>query len=628
LVNGVTYYYKLEDIETTGRTKLHGPVSATPAAGASRSEESSSPAAMIFGEPSTSSLRVLAQSPREIVLELATGGFRAEPQANGSVRLSIPGFSEDSQPGSPLLPVKRSWIPIEGARSVAVVSVHAEDVELFSSLRPMAADSPEIVASPRGTVRAGRRSRREGGAFRGEGLYPQDAARILEVGFQGDERKARVELSPLRWNRSTGELALARRLVVRLALSGRERSEHRETRGHRRREVTHRLVAREAGLYGTSYEELFGSGRRRASAASSVRLSRLGDAVPFHLEPDGERFGPGSMLYFVSEGASMSPYGNEAVYELESGAGGVRMPVVSASPQGSAVAFYWQEVSREENRYYQAGLLDADDLWLWDVLLAPVSPVRKSFPFEVSALAATGEPSRLSVRLQGTSDLPVSPDHHLRIEVNGTPVFETTFEGKSALRFTAEIPSGVLREGANELSLENVGDTGAAYSMVMLDRFAVSYPRRLVAEAGFLEGRFSESGVAEVDGLEGGAFVLEAGAEGTRWLGTSSRFRVESGRRYRVVSSRAVLRPELETVARSGLKSHRNGADYLIVGPRALLSAARPLLELRRTQGLRSRGVAIEEIYSEFGFGEPRPEALREFLSYAYHNWREPALRY
>jgi hypothetical protein len=34
LTNGVTYYYKLEDIETTGRTEMHGPVSATPRAGA------------------------------------------------------------------------------------------------------------------------------------------------------------------------------------------------------------------------------------------------------------------------------------------------------------------------------------------------------------------------------------------------------------------------------------------------------------------------------------------------------------------------------------------------------------------------------------------------------------------
>src|SRR5262249_17218220 len=34
LANGVAYFYKLEDIDTTGRATLHGPVSATPGAGA------------------------------------------------------------------------------------------------------------------------------------------------------------------------------------------------------------------------------------------------------------------------------------------------------------------------------------------------------------------------------------------------------------------------------------------------------------------------------------------------------------------------------------------------------------------------------------------------------------------
>lgn len=38
------------------------------------------------------------------------------------------------------------------------------------------------------------------------------------------------------------------------------------------------------------------------------------------------------------------------------------------------------------------------------------------------------------------------------------------------------------------LELENVGDTEAPYSIVMLDRFAVRYPHLSVAEGGKLEG--------------------------------------------------------------------------------------------------------------------------------------------
>jgi hypothetical protein len=71
-----------------------------------------------------------------------------------------------------------------------------------------------------------------------------------------------------------------------------------------------------------------------------------------------------------------------------------------------------------------------------------------------------------------------------------------------------------------------------------------------------------------------------------------------------------------------------DAADYIVLGPRILLREAAPLLKLRESQGLRSRAVAIEDVYSEFGFGEERPDAIREFLTYAYHHWRGPSLRY
>ncbi|HEY7697017.1 MAG TPA: C25 family cysteine peptidase, partial [Vicinamibacteria bacterium] len=455
-------------------------------------------------------------------------------------------------------------------------------------------------------------------------MYPESLARVLSEGYQGETKKTQLELSPLRWNRTTGELSLSRKLTVRLVFTGKKTTARRESAARGKRSVSRRLVTREPGLYAVSYDEIAG-GRRRGFAASSLRLSRLGKTVAFHLEPESGAFGPGSRLYFLSEGASLNPYGNEAVYELESSAAGATMPKGSVQAQGVGVSYYWKDVEREENRYYQAGLLDAEDLWLWDVLVAPVT---KSYSFDVSASASVGEPARLFLWLWGVSDLPESPDHHVRVAVNGTPVLDTSFEGKAPLRVTAEIPEGVLREGENEVSLENVGDTGAQYSMVMLDRFMVSYPRRLLAERGVLEGGFRSSGVAEVEGVPGEALVLDVTEKPARWIGNNPRFRVESGRRYLVVSPEAVRKPAIENVPASTLMSTRNGADYLILGPGGFLEAAKPLLELRRSQGLRSRGVAIEDVYSEFGYGESRPEAVKDFLSYAYEKWQKPAPRY
>jgi hypothetical protein len=144
-----------------------------------------------------------------------------------------------------------------------------------------------------------------------------------------------------------------------------------------------------------------------------------------------------------------------------------------------------------------------------------------------------------------------------------------------------------------------------------------------------LSGAWSESGTTEVSGLGAAAAVLETAEAGPIWLtGVETvpggvRFRVESGRSYTVVGPDAVLnvaevRKPLETV----LKSTRIGADYVAIGPREFVEAAGPLLDSRRDQGLLARGVALEEVYSEFGFGEETPKAIRDFLSYAYHSWK------
>jgi hypothetical protein len=647
VTNGVTYYYELEDIETTGKTKRHGPVSATPEAGAAPTEECncSRPEAgslITYGNPSQSSLRVLERDRDHVVVELVTEGFYAEPREDGSVRIAIPDFEMPAGGNSPAIPVRRTWVEAIAGLKVRVVAVQAQDVERISGLRPADADVVEIVADPVGTVRLARsRSSITRARFRGEGLVPSTAARVVSVGFQGDVKKALLELAPLRWDASTGELLLARRLVARLSFLGRDPKELSTDGVHGRRHPrggsqigwrgwVARLTTAEKGLYSVRYEDIF-EGRRGVSS-NRLRLSRQGKSAFYHLEPYSDRFGPGSTLFFFSEGEHRNPYGHEAVYELEVGAPGDLMATLAAEPAGEPVSYYWQELRREENHLYQAGLLNAPDLWLWDLVFAPA---KKSFPFEVRELRSAGQPSRLRVWLQGASDLPASSDHHVRIYVNGTLVGDLSWDGKQVQSLDTELWPGILQEGENRLEIENVGDTGAQYSMVMLDRFSLRYPRWPIAISGRLEGEWSETGLAEVRGLGAGARLLDVSGAHPRWLSGAQtgpdgtlRFRTVSGSSYLTVSPEAILRPEVTKVRAVGLKSRRNRADYLLIGPREFLPAVNPLLELRRNQGLRVKAVPLEDVFSDFGYGEATPDAIRDFVSYAYHAWASPAPRY
>jgi hypothetical protein len=655
LVNGIPYFYKLEDIETTGKTELHGPISATPEAGAGSSGTGSGgeggsfeavpdgPALITYGNPGANRFEVLRQSENEALLELTTEGFYAEPLEDGTVRLSIPGFEPTTERFLASIPVKRPWLDAVAGLGVKLVSVQEQRVVSFTGLVVSAASGTEVAGSRQGTVGLELRQNRQrpSAASRLRSPHPRQAARVLGTGYQGEVKKVQVELAPLQWDGANGRLLLAQRLVVSLRFQGGARQErslggargrlYRWRASHGRRNVVVRLATKERGLYGIRYEEVLGG--RGSVPASALRLSHLGEPVAFHIQPNLSRFGPGSRLYFLGEGAEGNPYGDEVVYELGLGPGGERMAVSGASPVGEPASHYRKRLDQQVNRYYQAALLTAEDLWFWDLLMAPV---RNSYPFEVTGLAPTRETSRLLVWLQGASDLEASPDHHVWVYLNGVVVGEASWDGKSPQRVEAELFPGQLLEGVNVLELENLGDTGASYSMVFLDRFAVEFPRTLKAEGGRLEGSFSESGVAEVSGVGSLSSVVDITDETAPvWLqGLEStvegavRFRAEAGRNYLVAGAENLGRAEVRWPAASRLKARGNAADYLVVGPAAFLDEARPLLELRRNEGLRVKAVSVEQVYEEFGFGEERPEAVGEFLAYAYHRWKAPTVRY
>jgi hypothetical protein len=196
LPNGRIYFYRLEDIETSGKTELHGPVAATPRGGLAADEPK--PTLITQGEPESVSLRVLVGRRRP-----RPPGARGSPGAAGSGRPAGDPRKEDSTP------------------------------------------SLTERCSPRGAAAACRRA--------------------------------------------------------------------------------------------------------------ALRLSRLGQEVAFHLEPDEGSFAPGSVLYFWSEGEAANPYGREAIYELQLGVSGQLMPATVAAPLGAPAPVYLERLEREENRFYQAG---------------------------------------------------------------------------------------------------------------------------------------------------------------------------------------------------------------------------------------------------------------------------------
>jgi hypothetical protein len=78
----------------------------------------------------------------------------------------------------------------------------------------------------------------------------------------------------------------------------------------------------------------------------------------------------------------------------------------------------------------------------------------------------------------------------------------------------------------------------------------------------------------------------------------------------------------------SNWKSPGHRANYVIITHEDFTPAATRLADYRASQGLRVATVLITDVYDEFSHGVFDPNAIRDFLSYAYFNWSRPAPLY
>jgi hypothetical protein len=679
LQNGTRYFYRLEDVDASSRRTSHGPVSAVPQAGAGAGVETggdgrkakdekgegaaSCPAWVLaahgssagqeapaslrctrHGNPEAVSLELLSRDARSATLELRTGGFYALHEPTGTVRVFVPGFDFPQDEKAPALPIRRALTDAVVGRSVRLAGARALDLASFKGLVPAALGKAEMRVGQDGTVHAARRPARATGR-----TFPRsELATLLPSQFQGETKSAVVEIAPLRFDAQRLQLVLAKRVRFKLLFTGRETGESgRGSQGRapssRRRaasgEVLARLFTTSLGLHRVSFEQLF-PGRRRGVTASQLRLERQGEPVAFHVEPAGNTFGPGGRLYFYADRtASSTDFSSELAYSLVSSSDGLRMATHSAAPgSGGTLAAPFASRSFETNRFYQPGLLDAPDPWLWEAVASGATRMK---PVSLSGVSGPGR-AELDVFLQGASESGRAVDHHVSVAWNGTPVGEAQFAGKAPYRMSLSLDASLLREGANELSLTNVADTGVS-SLVFLDRVSLAHPQAASLASGAFEGTWAETGTATLSELTSLAALVEltetadgAGAlrRSARWLtgyaagGGSLRFHAEAGRSYLALGESALLRPRVATPEPSTLRATTNQADYILIAPRAFLTAAEPLLARRQDQGLAARAVAFEDIASEFGHGRPSAEAIRGFLAFAFHSWQRPSARY
>ncbi len=341
----------------------------------------------------------------------------------------------------------------------------------------------------------------------------------------------------------------------------------------------------------------------------------------------GFDYGEGSYLAGL---VHHSPFSQDNVYFIQFDGLGPDNLQMDALPMngagGQLVTETRGRVVRDEDLFIfdAAGFVESGLVWF----MATISPGDvRSF---VTTLPGVGDGSgRIGFdfkRQNGGSPL-------LTITLNDAAIVENYYTDSP---FDTAFASGVLRPGANTLSIENYGSRSALLNYVEYD-----YARDLTSSGGelFFEAPTGVTGFYryELPDLTD-AYVVDVTDPAHPRLGRGSVF-VDSSeaaapRRYYACGAAQLRTPQWigrDAHATEDYDILRRGGrqtDMIIVTPDEWFDLVLPLKtfhEVDAEEPLTVTRVKLSDVYDEFGWGNKDPVALRDFLYYAYRNWRGPS---
>lgn len=640
----------------------------------------------IPASPTGSPVHILSESPSQVVLELETLEYRLAEGPDCTL-LSAADYPETDVAGSPRLPVQGALVGLPPNGEVQITLVEAEPVLLEGSFSLCPVPRLDYEIQPTGEPgQIAEQWLQDPAAYSQDRFYPELAAELAGIGMIRSQRVAQVRFHPFQYHPVSGKIRYYPRIRVQLSftetsgrrISGLEPTDEGAYEPIFQRQIVNyatasawrlpaslpdlklpetvppggapafKLQVSRAGFYQLTYADLQAAGANLNNAdPHTLQIFNRGAEVAIQVtgSQDGA-FNPGDAIQFYAEPLDTRYTAANAYWLTWGQAAGKRILFQDGAPDGAAPQpSSFQDHKRiEENRFYYSSFQDSSgDPWYWGLISAQTTPVSADYFFQLSqADLQSDTPARLRGRLKGFA---ASPQHHTRIYLNGRLIQDSFWAPTAELNFEASFPADYLVNGQNRITIECPLDNGITVDRLLVNWFQLDIPRTFQAEADLLrfQGQPAGDWTYQLDGFTSAelqVFDVEDPANPIQITGAqtqqgetgfSVRFQAasETPRRYLALTSSQFLLPDqIEQPAPAGLKATANGADYLLITHSSFAESIQPLADWRASRGLRVKLVTVQQIYNEFNYGISDPEAIRNFLAYAYHFWQPPAPQY
>lgn len=411
----------------------------------------------------------------------------------------------------------------------------------------------------------------------------------------------------------------------------------------------YKVQTSQQGIHCLTYSDLLAAGVPVGSLEPrTLQMFNKGREIAIYITGDGDgRFDTGDKIYFFAEKQNTKYTGTNVYWLIYGKATGSRMAEKDGTPSGfaSIPASFTDTYHLETNALYLNELPGSDELerWIWNYVLATTTPRSRTYQAYLHDVAAGAHTAHIDAQLVGwTYDASVNPDHHARIYVNGNLVGEQWWDGQVFQLLSFDFPQSYLVSGTNSIVVELPADTGSSLELVLIDWFDIRYQREYQAQGDvlFFGGDAAGNWEYQVDGFSSEQLMVFDITDPLRPQRVANlvadpdsayvlRFEdtVAAPARYVALTQTACLSPaSIALDTPSDLRNPSNRADYIVITPRDFWAEAERLADYRQQAGgWQTMLVDVQDVYDEFNDGLAHPEAMHDFLAYAYENWQAPA---
>ncbi|MCI0476262.1 MAG: C25 family cysteine peptidase [Anaerolineales bacterium] len=624
-------------------------------------------------------LRLVQSDANRVVMELEVPTYTTQARNLGGVNyvaLSIPGLGNTSAPGKPQLPVKGAMIGIPPG-AVASLKILADDsarVKLNAPPIPAPTQRPEYDLNRTAPRDVRQVIVPDAATYSANRLYPIDAVKLGTDSKWRSQRYLTIQFYPLQYNGATRELTFHRRLRVEITFTY-PRGQTREALGGsvnegtfeptlknmllnydsaqawraktvapgarapkstRAGEPMFRIAVNTDGMYKISCAQLQAQGASPSLDPNTLKVYKKYDQTDelriYQVWQTGDPCDSDHYIVFWGQGLNTKYTDTNAYWLTYGGANGRRVIERPGNGSGTAATEYTQTIHLEDNRYYLSTIPETEGFehWYWQPLSS--APTVTSFP--VSNLPATPLYSAtLSYKLVGFTTL--AHQHQIRVNAYTTPITDFTWSGKGPVTGTVSFPANYLTNGSNSISVVDVQSGSTTVS----DNYDLAYGRTFVAMTDTLRFRQPASGAWQYTITNFTTSTLQAfdiadplnvARIVTPTISGSAPYSYQfadnqpTAREYIALAASQYKTPVSITLDTAGNLKGTNGADYIVIAYDGFISNIQPLKTLRESQIARVKVVGVQDVYDEFNDGVLDPQAIRDFLAYAYTSWTPP----